>query len=237
MSTFFSKFTELAKQGSAQIISSVNKAKTAIASTAVNLAAASAIAAPIEKLPELSKLEEMEILFREVCEIIDHLAVAPDANTIDMDLKLNQTDIRVKLRRIVEILQQEGQIWLMNQRTIVNLGSSNDDLHVTDTPCLDHFIQMNMISELCNRAMSDSPRGILRLVLTTVSTMLRQITYPLLPHQSVYRPVAKLIFVASRYEAFIQHDSSPAMRKSAAEKEKLTAFHRRMGTYYDLLEG
>lgn len=230
MSSLFSKFTgsaiQLAKQGSAQLISSVNKAKSAIASTAVNLSAAATAPSPLHQEPEISKIEQLDILFKNVCEIIDQLAVSPDANTLEMDTRLNQTEIRIKLRRIVEILSQEAQLWLVNQRSIADSNCDNDAMHMSDTPCLDHFIQMNMISELCNRAMSDSPRGILRLSLTAISTILRQIPYPLLPHQSIYRPVAKIIFIASRYEAFIQQDSTP--RKSSAEKEKYSAFIRRM---------
>lgn len=214
MSSFFSKVgsaLQLAKQGSAQIISSVNKAITT-----------ATISAPAPKAVELSKTDELTLLFKEICEIIEYLALLPDADSIDTDAKVSQTPLRQKLKRMVEILQEEGDGWQSSQRYF-----SEADEEQSAVPCIDHFIQLNVVSELCNRAMNDTPRGIMRLILTTMSTLLRAVSYPLLPHQSIYRPMAKLIFVASRYEAFIQLDVSVKM--PLQEREKYTNYMRRKG--------
>jgi hypothetical protein len=217
MSSFFSKVTgsalQMAKQSSAQIISSVK----AIASTVT-------IQSPAPVKVELSKKEEMEMLYKEICSEIDGLAMDPTSDSIETDYRLSQSDIRSKLKKIVEILQSEGEIWLRNHRRI----TEENNLAESVVPCIDHFIHLNIVSDLCNRAMSDIPKGIMRLVLTALSTILRSVAYPLLPHQSVHRPIGKLIFIASRYDTMINTDLD-RRTISSAEIDKYAAYQRRIG--------
>ena len=65
----------------------------------------------------------------------------------------------------------------------------------------DDFIQHHVIREFCVRAIKDSPKGILPLILNFIASILQNVKYQILPHVSVHRAVANLIFFALHYES------------------------------------
>lgn len=73
--------------------------------------------------------------------------------------------------------------------------------------CFDDFIQHHVIRELCIRAMKDSPRGFLPLLLNFLASILQNVPHPLLPHVSVHRAVANLLFHSYHYESLKVRDS------------------------------
>lgn len=60
-------------------------------------------------------------------------------------------------------------------------------------PCVEFFLQNKILETLCLLAERDSPQGVRKLVLQTVSILLGDVSLPLLPHMSVHRPVRNLI--------------------------------------------
>ena len=66
--------------------------------------------------------------------------------------------------------------------------TSYDGISVPDSydnnsgSCFDDFIQHHVIRELCIRAMKDSPRGFLPLLLNFLASILQNVPHPLLPH-------------------------------------------------------
>ena len=80
-------------------------------------------------------------------------------------------------------------------------------LDINSGSCFDDFIQNHVIRELCIRAMKDSPRGFLPLLLNFLASILQNVPHPLLPHVSVHRAVANLLFHSYHYESLKVRDS------------------------------
>lgn len=79
---------------------------------------------------------------------------------------------------------------------------------------------------LGNRACRDLPRGSLPMILGIIASLLRCVRYPLLPHQTVHRPIAHLITVAWRYEVFHNHGLS------SQSKAEFISYRKRIGKSY-----
>jgi hypothetical protein len=144
----------------------------------------------------------------------------------ETDPRLNNSPIGIELKKLIQILKLDSEKWLVVQRKVKKQQHSHqsttqppeddrdsmDDfqkhnhnvaLEESDIPCIDHFIQSNMIQSLCNHVQTDLPRGIMPLMLKALTLLFKSVPYPLLPHQSIHRPIAKLISTATRYDAFI----------------------------------
>lgn len=145
---------------------------------------------------QISSQQALESNFRSVCELIEQLASLPDSKTAEGERKLQQSKVKQHLKEIVAILEDESYRWC--KRNDVNF---RDDAGSCETPCMDVFLQSRMLQELCNRAVLDTPRGCLPMILTTLASLLRSVQYPLLPHMTVHKPIANLISVAVRYDA------------------------------------
>lgn len=75
-------------------------------------------------------------------------------------------------------------------------------------PNLFPIVTEEIIMELSIRAMNDNPRGILPLILTFFSTILRSIQYSsaVLSSSSVFLPLKKLLFIAAQYNLILNED-------------------------------
>jgi len=93
-------------------------------------------------------------------------------------------------------------------------GDGDDYSHGHDMPCFTTFLRGRYMDELCSRARQDRPRGSLHLVLVIVTSILRRIRYPLLPHQSVHKPLYQLIrdasSISSMYNSISKSKQSPS---------------------------
>ena len=194
MNSFVGKFVSSVSSGASYVSKGIS---TAI-SNATNSPAGSGHT-------KLTPKEELIQLFEDFCSIVDRLAKLPNSDTLDADVRLNQSPVRTILKKIIYLLQQESQRWIDHQRYHTQRLHSNRKQHFEELeiPCLEYVLQSSMISEIINRALTDTPRGLMPLVLTAISHLLRSVEYPLLPHQTVYKTVAKLISFASRYEFII----------------------------------
>jgi len=214
MSSYFSKLkgavSSVAKQG-ATILTGISNVATS--------------PTPSSSETSISGKNELIQLYDQFCSIVDRLANLPNAESIDIDLKLTESNARPILRRIIKLLQIESELWIEHQRLhIQQLQSSKKHIEDIEIPCLEYVLQSNMIQGFVNHALTDTPRGLMPLVLTGISHMLRSIEYPLLPHQSVYKSVAKLISFASRYEFVIT-------AISAKDEEQYLSYRRRIGKW------
>lgn len=201
-------------QQSAQLITSV---KNSIATSTVSNTSTAADATAYSK-------EELQELFEQVLQCIDSLAESYDAMipSFETDPKLNASTIGLDLKRIITILKFDSEKWLAIQRKV-----DHDHMEESDIPCLDYFIQSNMIQSLCNRAHLDIPRGVMPLVLKALTLLLKSVAYPLLPHQSIHKSIAKIISVASRYDAIVGIYND--RRKSILEQEQYVTYRKRVG--------
>lgn len=208
--------SSLARQG-ASLVQSVKKAATN-----------SSGSDPSERDAERPE-RELTRLAKDLYRLIDQLAVDKDAHTYDADTRLSQSPARHLLKRIVNLIEQDSHDWLRRQRRLRPTCPHDDlDNNVKDrleldddndardslTPCIDNFLHSNMTAELCDRAILDTPRGMMPLVLSCLSSLLRSCDYPLVPHTSVYKPIARLIFVAARYDGMVadEHSAAPEQR-------------------------
>lgn len=202
---------------------------------------------------ELTK-EELQTTFDNIIRIIQELSKDQDIGAsmvpFETDPRLNYSAIGLELKKLIQILKLDSEKWLAVQRKVKHPqhqqqtqaqqpadGENEDDIHnqsninihleESDIPCIDHFIQSNMIQTLCNHVQSDLPRGIMPLVLKALTLLFKSVPYPLLPHQSIHRPIAKLISTAARYDAFIgvfgEHNKTPAA------KEQYNNYRKRIG--------
>ena len=103
------------------------------------------------------------------------------------------------MREMVRLLDDEDEVWA--QRSVNLINDDDDDSEAADHPCLEAFLQFHVMQELCNRALKDKPRGCMTIVLGTATAILRNVRYPLLPHQTVHVPLGQLISVATRYDS------------------------------------
>ncbi|EGG16899.1 hypothetical protein DFA_07880 [Cavenderia fasciculata] len=65
-------------------------------------------------------------------------------------------------------------------------------------PCLEYFLKNRILETLCLLGVHDSPNGVRKLVLQTITILLSDLSLPLLPHMSVHKPI---------YESFGQGES------------------------------
>jgi hypothetical protein len=192
---------------------SASKVMQSVANAASELAELSFSSNMDERPPQ----DEVYEAFKSLCAIIDELAGKPDAGTTDADRALYESKAREHVRDIIGLMQLEGDDWLVH----ISKPSTGETFEM---PCLDVFLQMNMMHELAKRATADLPRGTLPLVLGTTSSLLRNVRYPLLPHTIVHKPIVKLISMASRFDAL---NTGESLSSSAARAE-LASYKKRI---------
>ena len=138
--------------------------------------------------------EEILRLYKSIIQILDTLSDRDDATSPEVDRLLYESKVRSHLKLLVNILQCESDEWLSKY-------NENSDPELIDLPCINAFLECHMMHELCSRAVKDIPKGCLPLILGSVASLLRHVRYPLLPHQSVYKPVERLISISCRFDA------------------------------------
>jgi hypothetical protein len=144
--------------------------------------------------------QDLIILYKDLISFIDELANDPDAERIESSMKLSQSPVREILKRIIYLLQVESKQWMDLQRKSILSFKKMEDIEI---PCIEYVLQENVIQSIILRCVSDTPRGLLPLILSALSYLFHHVEYPLLPHQSVYKSVAKLISFATRYDAMM----------------------------------
>ena len=214
MQSYFEKMKgsamKAAKQGM-QLLATVS----AVASDTV-----SAVASDLAITPQYNTgrkpQEEFTLLFKAICEAIDEIADSDDADSPEADRRLYDSRARSCLKAMVALLQTESDRW-------VKQYADSPDPEVNELPCLDRFLQTHVMQELSSRAVRDLPRGCLPLVLGSTAALLRGVRYPLLPHQTVHKPIAHLVSVAARFDAmnFAGSDST--------SKQELASYKKRIG--------
>lgn len=148
-------------------------------------------------------------LIHSVCGVIDQHAISDDAETQEGDRVLYESNAREYLRKIIDLLVDDGDRWAQAKQpqfsaTLLNDASEHADEAIdTSTPCIDAFLQSNAMHEFCRRAGRDLPRGTLPMILAFISSLLKLSRYPLLPHTSIHKPMTKLIALAKRYDTVI----------------------------------
>lgn len=188
----------------------------------------------------ISAAEEIQNLYEEICSIIDSLAMLPDAQGMDGDLRLNQSCIRDLIKKFTILLKVESDTWLMKEKSIYQ-SLSNKEMNDTPLPTIEKCLAMNMIPLLCKRAQQDTPRGLLPLMLTALSNLLRNIHYPLLPHQAIHKATRQLITTALEYKTrqALQSKNIPLPNSASAPPSSITvelqqSYQRRIGKYISI---
>jgi hypothetical protein len=140
---------------------------------------------------------EVVLLFKNICSVMDLLSIDAEAQSPLGEKKLNESKIRGQFRSMLEHLQKDADIWVSQQGKAV----FGDNVHTDDISSLDALLQYQMIQEWCKRGILDLPRGCLPLVMNIITQLISFVNYPLLPEQSVHKPVAQLVAVAARFDA------------------------------------
>jgi len=178
---------------------------------------------------------ELLSLFHAVCATIDGLADPPEPSSTNSksiyihpnspaaDRALYESSARANLRALIQLLKKESDDWF-------DRYGERPDPEIVELPCLDTFLNSHVLQALCNRASRDSPRGTLPLILGAVASLLRNVKYPLLPHQTINKPVAHLVSVASRYEALFSHNvSGDALTDTEQSEAENINYKKRIG--------
>lgn len=155
--------------------------------------------------------------FQSACEIMDEIGEIDEQSLNEVNRLLYSSKAKDHLKAMVTLLKDESE----------ESYSCVSDITEPDTaslPCITTLLQTHVLHALCNRACRDLPRGSLPLILGTIASMLRGIRYPLLPHQTVHKPIAHLVTVAWRYEAF--HGDYGRSSDSRADN---ASYRRRIG--------
>lgn len=177
----------------------------------------SVILTPVQRTP----VEDLQFCFRSACSVLDELAKSDEAASFEADRMLISSNIKGMLSRILRHLYNESEKWSKE----VNSDTSCD---ISEMPCFDVFLQLQVITELSRRAIRDRPLGTMPLVLGTLASWLRTLKYPILPHQSVHRIVSHLIFQASRYD--ILHAATIAAADSMDARQHIINYRKRIDT-------
>ena len=122
----------------------------------------SVILTPIQE-ERRTPVEDLQFCFRSACNILDELAKSEEANSFEADRMLVSSNIKGMLSRILRHLYNESEKWSKE----VNSDISCD---ISEMPCFDAFLQLQVVSELSRRAIRDRPLGTMPLVLGTLSS-------------------------------------------------------------------
>ena len=114
---------------------------------------------------------------------------------------LRNSNIKENLEQLVTILRDEEQ----EDTGPSSPRTSNGAVR----PCLSYMLEHHIVEILCAMALADQPRGMMALVLQVIKLMLHHVDQPLIPHESVHRPINHLIHVCM--EARYAHQSSSTM--------------------------
>jgi hypothetical protein len=155
--------------------------------------------------PSANKAELLR-LFRAICDVFDAISKSSvDAHSVEAERKLNQSKVREYFGSIILILKIDRE----HDHRLSRMA--REDRSLDDAKrgvCIDAFVQNMMVQELCNRAIFDSPRGTMPIVLNTLANLIRTVDYPFLPLASIYKPIGKLISVTARFDAIYSVTSS-----------------------------
>lgn len=211
--SYFSKVASLAKQS------------MGIMSSGAGHADGRSTHGTVAKVNPQHRVEE---LFRTTCELLEKLASSADSKSLEGERKLQQSKVKQYLKEMVYLLQEEGFRWLKRNKT-----DPDRDVELnSETPCIDTFLQSRMVQELCNRAVLDNPRGCLPLILTMLTSLLKSIPYPLLPHMTVHKPIANLISVAVRYDAMHMNTTAAVVGTEVFNQAEYIAYKKKIGIEY-----
>ena len=128
------------------------------------------------------------------------------SDSIEVEREFAKSKIKDHLKEIIQILRTEPTKEKEQEKDKINdidnhNNYSNNNYSYNDDDKYDYFIQYHVIREFCVRAIKDSPKGILPLVLNFIASILQNVKYPFLPHITIHRSIANIIFFASHYES------------------------------------
>ncbi|KYR00891.1 hypothetical protein DLAC_02952 [Tieghemostelium lacteum] len=75
-------------------------------------------------------------------------------------------------------------------------------------PCLEFFLKNRILETLCLLGENDTPTGVRKLVLQTITILLSDLSLPLLPHMSVHKPICSLIKNILKQRSLVTTSSS-----------------------------
>jgi hypothetical protein len=142
-------------------------------------------------------VEEFMLLFKSICEILDSIIDSYLTNS-EEDMEINESKIKNHLKLMISTMEKESINWFHGQKDYQSQLSGG---LMTDMPCINALISNHILQELCERSSKDVPCGCMPLIITTTSALLRQIKYPLILHQTIYKPIERLIRAATRFDA------------------------------------
>eukprot|EP01094_Clydonella_sp_ATCC50884_P029931 TRINITY_DN9565_c0_g1_i1.p1 TRINITY_DN9565_c0_g1~~TRINITY_DN9565_c0_g1_i1.p1 ORF type:complete len:663 (-),score=142.18 TRINITY_DN9565_c0_g1_i1:63-2051(-) len=128
-------------------------------------------------------------------------AIAPAVVTPLDELKNSWQEVRdfyadgredIEEAEVPRHLNDIVQVLLDEEEDDLNESAQEDD-GSRGRPCLSFLLKHNIIETLCLIAGRNHPRGIRKIVLATLSTLLRCMRHPLLSYTTVHRPVQQLV--------------------------------------------
>lgn len=210
MSSWFSKLQTSAKkaaQDGMAIISNVTKEASVTASLLVNQGGLFGDEIENQVRSYMPSPPEIEILrrFRHVCDEIDRLADREDPYSNDTDKLLYDSKVKSNLNKMFAQLQIESDAFLCRNSV---QPDPKKDTDFGSLPCLQKFLNSNILLEICYRASVLNLKGLLPMILIEVAPMLSNLPYPILRYEQVHRPIADIISIAARYESVHDDDKS-----------------------------
>jgi hypothetical protein len=155
---------------------------------------------------KLSSVVHIKNLFSVICETLESLESLNATYSDELGQKLlNESKIKLYIKSLLSIIKQESELWSSEQ---VYDPFANKNENTNRTIGLDFFLQSDIVSELCNRAMNDVTKSFLPLLLKTFLSPLLKFKYPFLPHTSIHRPIALLIAFTYRRCVQLENDSN-----------------------------
>lgn len=181
--------------------------------------------------------EEIQYIYKEICGTIESIVNSSDSSSQDFDVKLNQSGIRDLLRKFTVLLKVESETWLAKEKSIY---TTNDfkDMNDTPIPTIEACLAANMIPGLCKLALEIDRKGVLPMMMSAVSNLLRTIQYPLLPHQSIHKATRQLISFALEYKTrqgmkmpavLSQTKRNEVFQDVSNHNETIQSYQRRIG--------
>jgi len=132
---------------------------------------------------------------------------------VEGDKALQGSKVRDHINEMIKLLREEDERWSYK------LIENNEEMdNISELPCIEAYLHYRVMPELCNRALKDRPRGCLPIILSTASSILKKVRYPLLPHQTVHVPLGQLISFATRYDGL-----------HASDKPGMLGYKKRIG--------
>ncbi|CAM9132606.1 unnamed protein product [Chrysoparadoxa australica] len=163
------------------------------------------------------KLKAFKGHYQAVVEMIGDLSLKGDEDAEQGAALLAESAVRTNLAMMLKLLREEDRQSSGVDRGVEYTDAVRHEVTRVTYPCLEFFLEERVMKLLCELGIADRPVGTMALILNAVSSLLNQISHPVLPSQYVHYPISMLVTAATHYPCHIKGAATPAWHIQASQ--------------------